>query len=333
MQFYALGMVLGLVVVMLVCRCGSAADGVASMLVPAVDRSSCCSRWPRPCWSLALPGDGQRARAVALVVQPGRPGGQRRAGRRRSIRRTARPCSWTSGRTGNGCRACNIRFHLGLDGISLWLFVLTALLSVTAVLVSWEAIREQHRAYYALLLLLETGMLGVFAAQDIMLFYIFFEFTLIPLFFLIGIWGGPERRLAARKFFIFTLAGSVLTFLGLIYIVSAAYAQSSARGPAELTFDIAAADAGRAATACCGSRRDEQWWLFLALLAGFAIKVPLFPFHTWLPLAHVEAPTAGSVILAGVLLKIGTYGFLRFSLPLLPDGLARVPGPASASWP
>jgi NADH-quinone oxidoreductase subunit M len=167
------------------------------------------------------------------------------------------------------------------------------------------------------LLVLETGMLGVFTAQDLMLFYIFFEFTLIPLFFLIGLWGGPQRRLAAIKFFLFTLAGSVLTFLGLIYIVAAHYSQTSAQGAGELTFNIAR---------LCQAVQDgslrfsttEQWWLFLALTAGFAIKVPVFPFHTWLPLAHVEAPTAGSVLLAGVLLKIGTYGFLRFNLPLLP---------------
>ena len=212
----------------------------------------------------------------------------------------------------------NIRFHLGLDGISLWLFVLTAMLSVTAVLVSWEAIQEQRRGYYALLLLLETGMLGVFTAQDLMLFYIFFEFTLIPLFFLIGIWGGPERQLAARKFFIFTLTGSVLTFLGLIYIVSSAYHQLSWQGKPALTFDIVTLTQAVNEGALVFTLR-EQWWLFLALMAGFAIKVPLFPFHTWLPLAHVEAPTAGSVMLAGVLLKIGTYGFLRFSLALFPE--------------
>ncbi|MBI3462754.1 MAG: NADH-quinone oxidoreductase subunit M [Planctomycetes bacterium] len=205
-----------------------------------------------------------------------------------------------------------IRFHLGLDGISLWLVVLTALLSVTAVLVSWDAERERTREYYALLLALETGMLGVFTALDIVLFYIFFEFTLIPLFFLIGIWGGSERRLAARKFFIYTLAGSVLTLLGLLYIVVVFQQQNS-----RLTFSIPELIEA-VQTAKLRFTEREQWWLFLALMAGFAIKVPLFPFHTWLPLAHVEAPTAGSVILAGVLLKIGTYGFLRFSLSLLP---------------
>ena len=200
-----------------------------------------------------------------------------------------------------------IEFHFGIDGISLWLVVLTTMLSVTAVLVSWEAVREQTRSYYALLLLLETGMLGVFASLDIVVFYIFFEFTLIPLFFLIGIWGGPERRLAARKFFIYTLAGSVITLIGLLYVVA------SCRGPGgALTFSIPEL------TERVHLTREMQWWVFLGLLAGFAIKVPLFPFHTWLPLAHVEAPTAGSVVLAGVLLKIGTYGFLRFSLAFLP---------------
>jgi NADH-quinone oxidoreductase subunit M len=204
-----------------------------------------------------------------------------------------------------------VHFAIGLDGISLWLVVLTSLLSVTAVLVSWRSVRERARAYYALLLLLDTGVLGVFSALDIILFYIFFEFTLIPLFFLIGIWGGPERRLAARKFFIYTLAGSVLTLLGLLYVVAAYYEQTAALGNV-LTFSIPTLTANLRLSSA------EQSWVFLALMAGFAIKVPLWPFHTWLPLAHVEAPTAGSVVLAGVLLKIGTYGFLRFNLALLP---------------
>lgn len=219
--------------------------------------------------------------------------------------------------------AAGIEFHLGIDGISLWLVVLTALLSVTAVLVSWEAIGERQRAYYALLLLLETGILGVFCALDVVLFYIFFEFTLIPLFFLIGIWGGAERRLAARKFFIYTLAGSVLTLLGLIYVVVVFHGQATHAGLNVSAFsipDLLDMERGVRLTS------SQQWWVFLALMAGFAIKVPLFPFHTWLPLAHVEAPTAGSVILAGVLLKIGTYGFLRFSMSLLPVASQRFLG-------
>lgn len=202
-----------------------------------------------------------------------------------------------------------IDFSTGLDGLSLWLYGLTGLLVITSVLVSWEAIKEGAPAFYSLLLLLETGMLGVFAARDLILFYVFFEATLIPLFFLVGIWGGEHRRWAAIKFFIFTLTGSLLTFLGLLSIVLVNW-QASGR----LTFAIAELQPP-----------DDwalQWAIFLALFAGFAIKVPLFPLHTWLPLAHVEAPTAGSILLAGVLLKIGTYGFARFSIPLLPEAAA-----------
>jgi NADH-quinone oxidoreductase subunit M len=208
----------------------------------------------------------------------------------------------------------DVRFHVALDGLSLWLFALSALLTVTAVLVSWKAVEQRVAEFFAMLLLLETGMLGVFAAQDIILFYVFFEFTLIPLFFLIGIWGSEERRYAAIKFFLFTLAGSVLTFLGILAIVLNARDAS-----AKLTFSIPELTARLAADPL---DFDVQLLIFIALFAGFAVKVPLFPFHTWLPLAHVQAPTAGSVILAGVLLKMGTYGFLRFSLPMLPDATA-----------
>jgi len=208
----------------------------------------------------------------------------------------------------------DVRFSIGLDGLSLWFFALTALLSVVAVLVSWEAIQQQAGTYYCLLLLLETGMLGVFAARDIILFYVFFEFTLLPLFFLIGIWGSDQRRYAAVKFFLFTLAGGMLTFLGLLGIVIWNYHQTG-----QLVFSIPRLieHAGRQPI-----EPILQMTLFLALFAGFAIKVPLFPLHTWLPLAHVEAPTAGSVILAGVLLKVGTYGFVRFAVPLLPDAVS-----------
>jgi len=207
----------------------------------------------------------------------------------------------------------DVRLNLGLDGLSLWMFALSGLLGITAVLVSWEAIEERGPLFYSLLLVLESGMLGVFAARDIILFYVFFEFTLIPLFFLIGIWGSEQRRYAAVKFFLFTLAGSVLTFLGLMAIV---YLNGRNHPGAPLTFGIAEVTRGLAEHPLSAS---EQFWIFLALFAGFAIKVPLFPLHTWLPLAHVQAPTAGSVLLAGILLKIGTYGFLRFSLPMLPD--------------
>lgn len=213
-----------------------------------------------------------------------------------------------------GDNALDVRFSLGLDGLSVWLYGLSALLMITAVLVSWEAVDDRAPSFYILLLLLETGMLGVFAARDIMLFYVFFEFTLIPLFFLIGIWGHEERRYAAIKFFIYTLAGSVLTFLGLITIVVWGYVESGT-----MTFSIAALSEILAEHPM---PVQMQVLIFIALFAGFAVKVPLFPFHTWLPLAHVQAPTAGSVILAGVLLKIGTYGFVRFSLPMLPDATA-----------
>lgn len=207
----------------------------------------------------------------------------------------------------------NIRCNLGLDGLSLWMFGLSALLSITSILVSWEAIEERAPLFYSMLLLLETGMLGVFAARDVLLFYVFFEFTLIPLFFLIGIWGSEERRYAAIKFFLFTLAGSLLTFLGMLAIV---FLHASNNPSAGLTFSIPEITAGLTAHPLTA---PQQFWIFLALFAGFAIKVPLFPVHTWLPLAHVQAPTAGSVLLAGILLKIGTYGFLRFSMPMLPE--------------
>jgi len=216
----------------------------------------------------------------------------------------------------------DVRVSIALDGLSLWLFALTALLVVVSVLVSWEAIGEQATLFYRLLLLLETGMLGVFVARDIILFYVFFEFTLIPLFFLIGIWGSEERRHAAVKFFLFTLAGSVLTFLGLLAIVLWDFNHPPAGAAAwRMTFSIPELTAHLTARPIDA---DVQVWIFLALFAGFAIKVPLFPLHTWLPLAHVQAPTAGSVILAGVLLKIGTYGFVRFNLPLLPAAAAEL---------
>ena len=218
----------------------------------------------------------------------------------------------------------DVRLALGLDGLSLWMFGLSALLSVTAVFVSWDAITERPAGFYALLLVLESAMLGVFAARDVILFYVFFEFTLVPLFFLIGIWGHEERRKAAAKFFIYTLAGSVLTFLGLLVVVL-----WNASHTGTVTFDIESlVDATRIhplpMTAAGGWL---QMVVFLALLAGFAVKVPIVPVHTWLPLAHVEAPTGGSVDLAGVLLKIGIYGFLRFSMPMLPEATA-----AAAPW-
>ncbi len=213
----------------------------------------------------------------------------------------------------------DVRLALGLDGLSLWMFGLSALLTVTAVFVSWEAITDRPVGFYALLLVLESAMLGVFAARDLLLFYVFFEFTLVPLFFLIGIWGHEERRKAAVKFFVYTLAGSLLTFLGLLVIVLWNTAHTGT-----VTFDIETLTDATILHPLPMTAEGGylQMIVFLALLAGFAVKVPIVPFHTWLPLAHVEAPTGGSVDLAGVLLKIGIYGFLRFSLPMLPEATA-----------
>lgn len=209
-------------------------------------------------------------------------------------------------------------FFLGLDGISVALVLLTTILTISAVLVSWTAIKDQAAQFYACLLILETGLIGVFCSFDILLFYVFFEFTLIPLFFLVGIWGGPLRRYAAGKFFVYTLAGSLITLLGLVsLVVTAVQAHPS------LTTPFSIPDLSRV---LLNNRLplETQVTLFLMISAGFMVKVPLFPFHTWLPLAHVEAPTAGSVLLAGVLLKLGTYGFLRMVLPMLPDACSTV---------
>ncbi|MHB0976562.1 MAG: complex I subunit 4 family protein [Candidatus Aquicultorales bacterium] len=201
--------------------------------------------------------------------------------------------------------SAGISYHLGLDGISMPLFVLALLLSVVAVIASWS-VTDRVRSYYALLLLLEVGMLGVFASLDFILFYVFWELVLIPMFFLIGIWGSARREYAAIKFFIYTLLGSVLMLVGIIALYFAAGIGS---------FDILELQNVSLA-------RDMQIALFAAFFLGFAVKVPIFPFHTWLPDAHVEAPTAGSVLLAGVLLKMGGYGFIRIALPLLPKAFA-----------
>jgi NADH-quinone oxidoreductase subunit M len=214
----------------------------------------------------------------------------------------------------------DIRFALGLDGFSLWLFVLTAVLMITAIFASWESIKDRAAAYYAFLLALETGLLGLFASLDVVLFYIFFEFTLIPLFFLIGFWGGPKRRKASVTFFLYTLAGSLLTLLGVIALVIVHYQYSPDH---KLTFSMWELTEGLSRLPWNSWRTAASWTspqvlIFLLLFAGFAIKVPMFPFHTWLPLAHVEAPTAGSIILAGVLLKVGTYGLLRFNIAMTP---------------
>ncbi len=198
--------------------------------------------------------------------------------------------------------AWGIEYHMGIDGISILMVLLTTFIMMLAVPSSWTAITTQIRQYYIFMLLLEVGMIGVFLAQDLFLFYIFWEFTLVPMYFLIGIWGGKNRVYAAIKFFLYTMAGSLLMLLGILYM-----------GITNDTFSVPDLIAGRAAFA------DVQNWLFIGFAIAFAIKVPIFPFHSWLPDAHTEAPTAGSVILAGVLLKMGTYGFIRFNLPLFPE--------------
>jgi NADH-quinone oxidoreductase subunit M len=207
-------------------------------------------------------------------------------------------------------------FHFGLDGISLAMIVLTTVLTVSCVLVSWESIAEREAEFYTSLLALETGLIGVFCAFDLMLFYVSFEFTLIPLFFMIGMWGGPQRRYAAVKFFLYTLAGSLITLVGLVALVLLV-AGEGLKTPCSLP-DLAAWLAANPLST------ETQITLFLALSAGFLVKVPVIPFHTWLPLAHVEAPTAGSVLLAGVLLKLGTFGFLRLCLPLFREACLTV---------
>jgi NADH-quinone oxidoreductase subunit M len=222
---------------------------------------------------------------------------------------------------GTGTNPAAIRFHVGLDGLNIWLVALTSVLMVPSVLVSWTAVTERVNEFYAWLLALQSAMTGVFLAFDVILFYVFFELTLVPLFFLIGIWGGPMRREAARKFFLYTLLGSLITLLGVIGVILFCYNRVNTN---DLTFSIPTlVERIQETLGNPASRRfyglEVQGLIFLALAVGFAVKVPLFPVHTWLPLAHVEAPTAGSVLLAGVLLKLGTYGFLRLCLPLTPD--------------
>jgi NADH-quinone oxidoreductase subunit M len=199
-----------------------------------------------------------------------------------------------------------IHFHIGIDGISLWLIMLTTFLMPIALLASWR-ITERVKAFFALFLLLETGMLGVFASLDLFLFYVFWEVSLVPMYFIIGVWGHGRRIYAAVKFFLFTMAGSALMLVAIVWLYRVAHTFSI-----PLLMDRRALFAG-----------PEQGFLFLAFFVAFAIKVPMFPLHTWLPDAHTEAPTAGSVMLAAVMLKMGTYGMVRFCVPLFPEAAGR----------
>ena len=200
-----------------------------------------------------------------------------------------------------------VSFHLGVDGISIWLVMLTTFLGAIAILSTWKAIEDRVKEFMFCMLVLQMGILGVFLSLDIFLFYLFWEIMLVPMYFLIGVWGGDNRLYACIKFFLYTLVGSLVMILGflLVYFHYHSVTQS-------YSFDLL--ELYRVPLPA-----DKQFWIFLALFVGFAVKVPLVPFHTWLPDAHTEAPTAGSVILAGLLLKMGTYGFVRFSIPLLPQ--------------
>ena len=198
-------------------------------------------------------------------------------------------------------------YYLGVDGFSVLLILLTTLMGAIAVLSSWTGITERVKEYYIFMLVLQTGMLGAFMSLDFLLFFLFWEVMLVPMYFLIGIWGGGRRLYSAIKFFIYTLVGSVVMLLGILALYFFNHSVSGI-----YTFDITKLHALTVPF-------DIQKWVFLAFFLGFAVKVPMFPFHTWLPDAHTDAPTAGSVILAAVLLKMGTYGFIRFSLPILPD--------------
>lgn len=200
-----------------------------------------------------------------------------------------------------------VRFTLGIDGIALMMVLLTTFIMPLAVLGSWTSIRTKVRSYYALLLILTTGMLGVFLARDLFLFYVMWEVMLVPMYFIIGIWGGERRIYASLKFFVYTMLPSLLMLVAIIYLGVHA---RTVTGTPDFSYDHV--------LAVSNVTQRAALWLFAAFFLAFAVKVPMFPFHTWLPDAHVEAPTAGSVILAGIMLKMGTFGFLRFALPLFP---------------
>lgn len=203
----------------------------------------------------------------------------------------------------------NIYYYLAVDGLSILLVLLTAFLTPISILSTWTAVEDRVKDFMVFFLLLEVGMTGVFLAQDLFLFYIFWEFTLVPMYFLIGLWGGPRRVYAAIKFFLYTMAGSILMLVAILFLGI----QTNTFNIPQMLVRLPDLYATGAITA------GTQMLLFLAFTAAFAIKVPMWPLHSWLPDAHVEAPTAGSVILAGVLLKMGTYGFLRFNIPLFPN--------------
>jgi NADH-quinone oxidoreductase subunit M len=205
----------------------------------------------------------------------------------------------------------DIHFHIAIDGISLWLILLSTLLTPLCVLISWRSIQNRVKEFYAFLLLLEFGLVGVFMAQDLFLFYVFWEVSLVPMYFLIGIWGHERRIYAAVKFFLYTMAGSMLMLAAIIYVYNRTQTFSY-----PVMLDMLAS--GRITFTA-----QEQMLLFLAFFIAFAIKVPLFPLHTWLPDAHVEAPTAGSIMLASVMLKMGTFGILHYCLPLFPGAARR----------
>ncbi len=220
-------------------------------------------------------------------------------------------CSWQLSSPWIEFADFTIAYEVGVDGLSILLILLTSLLTMLAIVSSWDAIQEGVKNYMIFFLMLETGMLGVFLSLDLFLFYIFWEFSLVPMYFLIGIWGGPRRIYAAIKFFLYTMAGSILMLLAILWlgVQGRSFSLHTLLTESNITQNIPP---------------NIEIWLFLAFAIAFAIKVPMFPFHSWLPDAHVEAPTAGSVVLAGVLLKMGAYGFLRFNLSLFPHASVRL---------